>query len=245
MKIGFAPHGTCGAAHSRQAWRSSAIAGKSIFFSISNIVSCDMYVLYIYITSQPAIFLFQNQGVKQCNLSGSCQLGCFLFHGGTVFRYRSSSLWLPNWFATSDLRCGTVGHLTRHELLKQKRGCETSNWRHPKKNAHWLCLWTFNSILCLSGIPLKQKNGKKPRQKWRNYKKNAWIKTWPGRPQPPSEGLMSILSTNRQCEPPTRTQRSTDFLRFPTRLEHLKPLKANKLRMATPTDYIVFLNWFL
>ena len=128
-------------------------------------------VIYIYITSQPAIFLFQNQGVKQCNLSGSCQLGCFLFHGGTVFRYRSSSLWLPNWFATSDLRCGTVGHLTRHELLKQKRGCETSNWRHPKKNAHWLCLWTFNSILCLSGIPLKQKNGKKPRQKWRNYKK--------------------------------------------------------------------------
>ena len=245
LKISFifirSPFLTCGAAHSRQAWHWFSESWEiHIFFNFKYSIMwyvCVCVNIYIYtVYNQPAsyIFVFRkrvNLRIKalKCNLSGSCQLGCFL--GTMVAQWPQTAA--PVW----DSRIGLLQVMkalwttldTWHVGLNffYKKGMRNFKLKAPKKRL----------IDCVYGHSMKnsvyfrntsfKKNGK-ARQIFRNFlKKGAWInlarKTttskWRSHVHP--EHQLTMWTTKQ-------TQRSTDFWGLRTRLEHLETVETQQ-----------------
>lgn len=69
------------------------------------------------------------------------------------FQFVIPELVCYKWFALWDRWTLDTSDWT----FKTKRGCEPSNWRHQKKRSLIVCMDIQCKVLCLSGIPLKQK----------------------------------------------------------------------------------------
>ena len=111
---------------------------------------------------------------------------------------RGSGLGFPNWFATSDSRClswtldtpwtfKTNGGCFLKLKEPQNAQCVFPEYSFKKKHTH--------THISFDRVPLRKIctcSAVSCSIRW----KVTHVKTWPARPQPPSEGLMSILSVD-------------------------------------------------